>query len=181
MGWLDKFKEIKDALSGDTIPNPYGVPAPGEFSTLMLSSPEDIIRQYISMREKTESLFEYSKSTGSISDYGNAIMRYAAYSSVCIFGVNLYLVNDENGVTTLIPERLNNLLYDKILFDIADYSWLMLNFCFFQHSQSAEFGDERIQKFLNTEHIPKMYWTMVFSFMVGQPNADYAYQRYRLV
>jgi len=179
MGWLDKFKEVKDALSGGAIPNPYGIPAPGEFSTLMLSSPEEIIIQYLSMQDKTQSLFEYSKSTGSISDYGTATMRYAAYSSVALFGTNLYFVNDENNVKTLVPEKLNKLLYDKVLFDIADFSWLMLNFCFFQQDQTADFGEEKIQKYMNSEHIPQLYWTLVFSFLVSQPNAEYAHGRYR--
>lgn len=179
MGWLDKFKEVKEALSGGAIPNPYGIPAPGEFSTLMLSSPEEIITQYLSMQDKTQSLYEYSKSTGSISDYGNATMRYAAYSSVALFGTHLFFVNDENNVRTLVPENLNKLLYGKVLFDIADFSWLMLVFCFSQQDQTADFGEENIQKYLNLEHIPRLYWTLVFGFLVNQTNADYAYGRHR--
>lgn len=179
MGWLDKINEVKNAFSGSSIPNPNNIPAPGEFSSLLLSPPEEIISEYISMREKTESFFEYSNSTESIFDYGTAIMRYAAYSSVCIFGVNLYFVNHENGVDRLIPENLNNLLYDKILFDIADFSWVMLQYCFDRHSQSSKFNEDKIRDFLNSEHIPQMYWTLVFSFMVNQSNAEYAYSRYQ--
>lgn len=176
MNWLNKAKEL---LSGGSIPNPDGIPSPGEFSTLMLGSPEDIIKQYITMRDKTDSLFEYAESTGQIADYGSAIMRYSAYSSVCIFGVSLYFVNDNNGVTRLIPERLNKFLYDKILFDIADFSWIMLQYCFRQRLETQKFSDEEISNFLKLPHIPELYWTMVFSYVVSQRNADHAYRKYQ--
>lgn len=176
MNWLSKAKEL---FSGNSIPNSDGIPSPGDFSTLMLGSPEDIIKQYISMRHKTDSLFEYADSTGQIADYGSAIMRYSAYSSVCVFGFSLYVVNDNNGVTRLIPERVNKFLYDKILFDIADFSWVMLQYCFRNKVSTNKFSEKEITNFLNLPHIPELYWTMVFSYVVSQSNADHAYKKYQ--
>ena len=166
-------------FAGETINNPLGVPAPNNFSVLLTGTPEEIIKQYISMHEKTDSYIEYAKATRSMADFGPAMMRYAAGSSVCIYGVNLFIALDKLDVKKLEPEKLNNLIYGKLLFDISDFSWLLLQYTFNNHALSQQFGKENIAKFLGAEHTPELYWTMVFGYLAESKNADFAYQSLR--
>lgn len=171
------LNKIKDALiREDQIPNPLGIPQPSNFSRLVFGTPEEIVKQFVSMQTKTQDLFQYANSTNSISDYCNALMRYSAYSSAAIYGVNLFVTNDKLGVETLVPERLNRLLYGKFLFDVADFGWLMLNFVSIHFDMTKKFGEAEVQEFLKKDHIPEFYWTLLFSFIVETENAEFAYK-----
>lgn len=173
---MEIFKKFMNAVSGTgKIANPHRIPEPSTFSKLIVGSPEDIIKQYISMRAKTKDLFQYAESTNSISDYCSALMRYAGYSTAAIYGLNLYLTNDELGVTRLVPERLNRLFYGKFLLDVADFSWVLLLFTASQYHLTKKFGEKEVFDFLQKQHIPELYWTLLFSFIVGASNADHAY------
>lgn len=175
------FDKIKDKLSGNEIPNPLGIPAPLNSTTLFIGTPESIIKQYISMRDKTNSLFQYAKDTGSVVDYCEATMRYSAYSSACVFGLNLFFVCNKYEVGKIIPEKLNRLIYGKILLDIADFSWLMLLYNFEKSEKTNLFDKEKITEFLNSDHTPEIYWTVLFSFIVSGQNAEFAYQHFKTV
>ena len=177
---MDLLNKIKKLIStDDSVGNPLGIPSPESFSVLMLGAPEDIIKQYISMKEKTHDLFQYAINTGSVSDYMSAIMRYSAYSTAAIYGVNLFFANHKLGVTHLDPERLNRLLYGKLLFDIADFGWVMLVFNAEQFHMTERFGADNVLEFLKNDHVPEMYWTLLFSFIVDAQNAEFAYQKFR--
>ena len=171
---MDLFKKIKETLTGGPIPNPLGIPAPSHSSSLLFGTPEDIIKQYISMRKKTNSYFEYADSTKSLGDYSNAVMRYAAYSTVSIFGINLFFANHKLGVERLFPDKMNNMVYGKFLYDIADFSWVMLQYTFRYHDMSKLFSEEKISNFLNQEDTPELYWTLLFIYAVTDENADFA-------
>ena len=95
------------------------------------------------MQEKTKSYFDYARETGSLTDYCDAVMRYASYSSASIFGINLFIVNNMLGVERIVPEKMNRLVYGKFLLDIADFSWVMLLYTLDKHRFSENFEKDK--------------------------------------
>ena len=92
------LNKIKDALIEKIKYKPFRN-THSNFSRLVFGTPEEIVKQYVSMQTKTQ-IFNM-QTHKFYSDYCNT----NAYSHIQRqqFGVNLFVTNDKLGVETLVP------------------------------------------------------------------------------
>ncbi len=175
---MDFLKNITSAfIGGRGNLNPLKLPQPRNYGTLIYGSTQDILKQYISMEDKTIQMFEYASSKESFSDHCLALMRYSAYSAVAVYGVNLSLLSNELEIEKNFSNDWDQLLYGNILYDIANFSWFMLMRFTENNNLSKNFEQEKLLQFLNNDSTPKVYWKLVYNFMFGPKNAERAYER----
>ena len=146
--------------------------------TLEIQSPEEIVRLYNSLEPKTKQLFELADATKSIKHYGEATARLAAYSTISVYGFVFHISMHDVGVNRLLPDKMNEFIYSDFLIDVFDFGWCMLQHCI-NHSTFAEqnFTKEQVLKFLDSDTINQIYPMILFNYLVGENNAEFAVKK----
>jgi hypothetical protein len=105
----------------------------------------------------------------------SAIDRLAAYSSVAIYGYCFFIARDETGTYEIKPEQIHEIIYSDLLFEFYNFAWIMLNYTVHAFKLSG-FEQAELNELLKSEDVEQRYPYIAMLFLVGEKNADFAYE-----